>query len=223
MNLNRLSTKTKLFSPWLVVCVLFASGAAWAGVMDEVRQVQHDWAMANYQLQNDAQEKAFKQLVERVEQLTESYPESAEGWIWSGIVKSSYAGARGGLGALSLAKQSRKDLEKALELNSEALDGSAYTSLATLYAQVPGWPLGFGDDDKAGELFGKALAVNPKGIDPNYFYAEFLFDEGHYQKAEKYYLMAQQAPARPDRPIADAGRQREIRDGLDETREKLAN
>lgn len=218
-----LSNRAKLIVNLLVLTCLFAAGSAWAGAMDEVRQVQHDWAVANYQLKDDAQEKAFKELVKKVDQLTETYPDSAPAWIWSGIVKSSYAGARGGLGALSLAKQSRRDLEKALDLDPSALDGSAYTSLATLYAQVPGWPLGFGDDDKARELFGKALAVNPKGIDPNYFYAQFMFDEGQYQEAEKYYLIAQQAPARPDRPIADAGRQREISAGLDKTREKLAD
>ena len=42
---------------------------------------------------------------------------------------------------------------------------------------MPGFPVGFGDDKKAKELLKKALEINPNGIDPNYFYAEFLFDE----------------------------------------------
>ena len=36
--------------------------------------------------------------------------------------------------------------------------GSAYTSLGTLYFKVPGWPVGFGDEEKAEELLRKALA-----------------------------------------------------------------
>jgi len=104
----------------------------------------------------------------------------------------------------------KADFEKALSINPEALKGSAYTSLGTLYAKVPGWPLGFGDDDKAKEMLQKAVAINPTGIDANYFYASYLADEGETAEAEKYLLKAQQAPARPERPVADKGRQKEI-------------
>ena len=58
-----------------------------------------------------------------------------------------------------------------------ALDGSAYTSLGTLYYKVPGFPIGFGDHKKARQLLEAALKVNPDGIDSNYFYGEYLFDE----------------------------------------------
>ncbi len=50
---------------------------------------------------------------------------------------STYAGAKGGLGALSLAKKSRAVLESALMIDDQALQGSAYTSLGALYAKVP--------------------------------------------------------------------------------------
>ncbi len=39
-------------------------------------------------------------------------------------------------------KEARASLEAALKIAPEALDGSAYTSLGSLYYQVPGWPLG---------------------------------------------------------------------------------
>ncbi len=68
------------------------------------------------------------------------------------------------------------------EKDPDALHGSIYTSLGTLYAQVPGWPLGFGDNDNAKAYFNKALEVNPAGIDPNYFYAQFLYDQHHYNR-----------------------------------------
>ena len=70
---------------------------------------------------------------------------------------STWAGAKGGLGALSLAKRARQPLEAALKLDPAALDGSAYTSLGTLYSKVPGFPAGFGDDDKAEQLLKSAL------------------------------------------------------------------
>jgi Tfp pilus assembly protein PilF len=97
----------------------------------------------------------------------------------------------------------------------------AYTSLGTLYFNVPGWPLGFGNDEKAEKLLLTALAINPDGIDSNYFYGDYLFNEDRYLEAEKFLLRAQAAPKRPSRPLADAGRQNEISTALTKVREAL--
>ena len=53
--------------------------------------------------------------------------------------------------------QAKKLFERAIKLDPAAMDGSAYTSLGSLYYQVPGWPVGFGDDDKAKEMLLKGL------------------------------------------------------------------
>jgi len=82
--------------------------------------------------------------------------------------------------------------------------------LGTLYAKVPGWPVGFGDERKAEALLLKALQINPNGIDPNYFYGEFLRDQGDTAKARLYLLRARKATPRPGRELADQGRQSEI-------------
>jgi len=186
-----------------------------------VGQLQHDWAIANYQLSGDEQEAAFEALIERADAAVASNPGSADLLIWNGIIKSSYAGARGGLGALGLAKDARKSLEEALRVDGQALNGSAYTSLGTLYSNVPGWPVGFGSDKKAVQLLEKALQIDPDGIDSNYFYADYLLQHKDYADAEKFLLKAQNAAPRPDRPLADAGRQEEIQAALSVTREKL--
>jgi tetratricopeptide (TPR) repeat protein len=186
-----------------------------------VSDLQHDWANANYELTGDKQDAAFEALIERADAAVASNPDSAELLIWNGIIKSSYAGVKGGLGALGLAKDARNSLEKALKLDDKALDGSAYTSLGTLYSNVPGWPVGFGNDKKAVQLLEKALEINPDGIDSNYFYADYLLQHKEFDKAEKYLLKAQSAPPRPDRPVADAGRQEEIHAALSLARGKM--
>lgn len=107
-----------------------------------------------------------------MQRLREIWPERAEPLVWEGIVLASWAGAKGGLGALKLAKQARDQLLRAEQIDPSALNGSVYTSLGSLYYQVPGWPLGFGDDDKAREYLEKALTMNPDGIDPNFFYGD---------------------------------------------------
>ena len=208
---------------FLSVIMLLLSTVVSADAMQEVEQLQKRWAEVNYTLQEKAQKEAFEALVIQADKAIESYPDSAEVLIWSGIIKSSYAGAKGGLGALSLAKKSKADLEKAITINDTALAGSAYTSLGTLYFKVPGWPLGFGKDKTAKELLEKALTINPEGIDSNYFYAEFLADQHLYGEAEQYLLKAQQAPARPNRPLADKGRHDDINASLQNVRAKLAS
>ncbi len=112
--------------------------------------------------------------------------------------------------ALSLAKPAKKSLEKAIAIDDTVLSGSAYTSLGTLYYKVPGWPIGFGDDDKAKVLLEQALVINPHGIDPNYFMSEYWFEERKYNKAKMFLERAQQAPAQAERSLADKSRHIEI-------------
>jgi tetratricopeptide (TPR) repeat protein len=193
-----------------------------AGLADStVEALQKDWAVANYELSGDDKIAAFEALVERADTVAASHPDSADVLIWKGIIKSSFAGVKGGLGALSMVKDAKKSLEAAMQVDDRALDGSAYTSLGALYYQVPGWPVGFGSDKKAVELLQKGLKINPDGIDSNYFYADYLLQKKQYEQAEQYLLKAQSAAPRPNRPLADSGRQQEITAALSLAREKL--
>jgi len=177
----------------------------------ELLSIQQAWAKVNYDTPaGDARSQAFDALEKRAESFTHQHPTRAEALIWEGIIESSYAGAKGGLGALGLCKEARGNLEAALKLDPNALEGSAYTSLGTLYYRVPGFPVGFGDDDKAGKLLQQALKLNPNGIDPNYFYAEYLFEQGDYAQSLQYLDKASQAAPRPGRELADKGRRTEI-------------
>lgn len=180
----------------------------------EVAQIQHEWAKANYQTPKDAQEDAFKVLIEKAHQVTTANDNAPEAMIWEAISNSSYAKAKGGIGALKFAEKARDLLLASQKVSPNALQGSAYTSLGSLYYKVPGWPIGFGDKKKARTYLEKALQVNPSGIDPNYFYADFLSEQGEYAKAVEYYKKALAAPARPSREDADAGRKKEVEEGL---------
>ena len=63
---------------------------------------------------------------------------------------------------------------------------------------------------KAETFLKKALKINPNGIDPNYFYGDFLYRKGHYSQALSVLEKAMHAPDRPNRPLADQGRRKEI-------------
>jgi tetratricopeptide (TPR) repeat protein len=198
----------------LTCAALVAAAPARAGVDDEVRALQQEWEQIKYRKPSAEQEKAYQALATTAAGVRAKYADRAEPEIWYGIIVASYAGAKGGFGALSLAKDAKVALEHALHLDPKALSGSAYTSLGSLYYQVPGWPLGFGDDAKARELLDKALALNPDGIDPNYFLGDYLYRQRDYDGARKALERALQAPPRPDRPLADDGRRAEIKELL---------
>ncbi len=200
---------------------LLASSTVLADVLADIKPLQDRWAEVNYALPEDDREKAFAELLASADKVVGSNPDKAEALIWRGIIKSSYANAKGGLGALSVAEGSKADLEQALQLDPTALQGSAYTSLGVLYAKVPGWPIGFGDNKKAKELLLKALEQNPQGIDPNYFYADYLAGKRDWAQALRYLEIAKAAQPRPGRESADAGRQQEIAALLAKVQKKL--
>lgn len=176
----------------------------------QLQNLQERWAEINYQLPKEQREKAFASLSQQAQKAVAAEPNAAELQIWNGIILSTYAGAKGGLGALGLAKQAKASLEQGLALDPKALSGSAYTSLGSLYYQVPGWPVGFGDDEKAEAMLKQALEINPDGIDPNYFYGDYLARAKRFTEARAALEKALQAPPRPDRLSADAGRKLEI-------------
>lgn len=194
--------------------MLLAAPQARAGVEDDVRGLQQEWESIKYRRPAAEHEKAFAALQEKAKAVRARYAERAEPEIWYGIIAASHAGARGGFGALSLAKQAKQALEHALALDPKALHGSAYTSLGSLYYQVPGWPIGFGDDAKARELLDQALAINPEGIDPNYFLGDYLYRQRDFDGARRALERALKAPPRPDRPLADEGRRAEVKEIL---------
>jgi tetratricopeptide (TPR) repeat protein len=183
---------------------------AMAGLSSDLQHLQDRWAEINYQMQGKAQESAFDVLVSEADTFVAQHPASAEVLIWTAIIKSTYASTKGGLGALALVKTAKTELEAALNFDANALQGSAYTSLGALYYSVPGWPVGFGDEDKAEELLKQGLAINPDGIDPNFFYASFLITEKRYAEARSSLEKAQKAAPRPGRTLADSGRRQEV-------------
>jgi tetratricopeptide (TPR) repeat protein len=178
----------------------------------ELLALSESWAKIKYQMPEDKRVEALEALNQEAAALVEANVGKAEPLVWQAIILSTTAGEKGGLGALSLVKQAKKLLERAEALDPEVLNGSVYTSLGSLYYQVPGWPIGFGSDKKAESYLKKALAVNPDGMDPNYFYGDFMLQEKkNYSEALAAFERALAAAPRKNRPIADAGRREEIK------------
>jgi hypothetical protein len=67
------------------------------------------------------------------------------------------------------------------------------------------------------------LQINPQGIDPNFFYAEYLIETKQPRVAVTYLEKALNAPPRLGRQIADAGRREEVLALLKKTKQTISN
>ena len=180
--------------------------------VDDMKLMQNQWAKFNYLTSKSSKQEGLEQLLDIANEKLAIYPDQPEILIWHAIIEASYAGSLSAINptALGYVKSAKKHLEEAIDIDGDVLDGSAYTSLGSLYYQVPGWPIGFGDTDKANEYLKKGLALNPNGIDSNFFYADFLIDKGEIEEAKVYLTKARKAPSRPGREDADQGRRIEV-------------
>lgn len=200
----------KLFRMFFVLLALCWAGFASADpMMDAIAELQHAWAKGYYSTPKGEQDDYFEALQNKAHQVSEQFPGRAEPLIWEGIITSTHAKYQGMFSAGGTAKKARDLLLAAEKIDPNALDGSALTSLGSLYYKVPRG-ISFGDHDKAREYLERALKVNPNGIDQNFFYGEFLSEKGEKPKAIEYLKKALAAPARPGRDDADSGRRSEI-------------
>jgi tetratricopeptide (TPR) repeat protein len=189
---------------------------------EHIRYIQREWARIKYHVPDeDSKLNEIHQLESHAAKVNTAYPRRAESMIWEAIILSTDAGIVKGMSALGKVRKAKSLLEGALQINPKALDGSAYTSLGSLYYQVPGWPIAFGDDDEAEKNLKMAISINPHGIDPNFFYGDFLLQDERYEEAQVYLERALQAPERPDRPLADSGRRQEIKAALAKVQENM--
>lgn len=200
------------FIPMLAMVLSLVGTAAFAqdALTSDILALKKSWAEANYGIPDkDKRADAMQALQPRAKALVDKYPQRAEPLIWEGIVHSGYADAHGGLGALGAAKKARDLFEQAIKIDERALEGSALGSLGVLYAKVPGFPVGFGNEDKARALLQRAIAINPDGIDSNYFLGEFLANHKDVPGGIRHLEKSVAAPDRPGQELADQGRRKQ--------------
>jgi tetratricopeptide (TPR) repeat protein len=178
----------------------------------DVMRINNAWAHIRYQVKDrNAQYNQLAALEGQALQVVQKYPGKAEPLLWEGIVVSEEAARASTFKQLGLATRARDILAKAYAINPRVADGGAAMSLGVLYYKVPGWPIGFGSTAKARTYFQRALLQDPKGLDNNYFYGDFLAQEGDKTSARQYLQRALQAPTNSDRPVWDSGRRAEVR------------
>lgn len=189
----------------MLVSVAPISRASNNKAMDaDILAVAEEWARIKYLSTDDSERKEKMEVLgAKADALVARYPGRPETLIWDGIVTSERASLTWGLTALNHASRARDLLLEAYKMDPKALDAGAPTSLGVLYYRVPGFPLGWGDSSKAREYLEEAVRDAPNGRDAHYFYADFLYEQGEYRKAEQVLRVALSLPHHPERPVWD--------------------
>ncbi len=204
--------------------VLFgaAQAADQGGFQSQMGSLAKTWAHVNYEIRDPHAEAAeARALASRASALAAQYPERAQPLAWQALAILSEADALHDLKSLELVRSARHLLERAARMDPDAIGpGSIYANLGSLYAQVPGFPLSFGDPRKARVYFEKALAADPDGLDANYFYADYLYRQEDAPGAIRALERALAAPPRPGCELADRGRKWEASQLLAKIRRK---
>lgn len=195
------------------------------GANDTVLQLSQRWDQIKYKTEDKkARIAAYEKLIADAEAVAAKEPNAPGPKVWVGITLATLGGDVGAMGgALGKVKEAKVWLEKALAQHPDKeLETSIHTTLGSLYYQVPGWPLGYGDEDKAVEHLNKALELSPNGLDAHFWMASYLWDETRkYKEAAEHFKKAIAAPSRPGRELADSGRKAEAKMLLAKVEKKI--
>lgn len=211
MNLrNNLLVAISVLAAWSLNAPASASDNP---AMDaQVKHINDEWARIKYQMVGRSnQYDQIDALAKQAAQVVARYPGRAEPLLWQGIVNSEEAAMASTFSKLGYASSARDILERARAIDPRAANGGVLMSLGVLYYKVPGFPIGFGSAKKARGYLDAALAMDPNGLDANFFYGDFLAAQGDYANAKVHLVRALRAPADPSRPVWDAGRRGEVR------------
>ena len=185
----------------------------------EILDIANSWAHIKFETEDTAlQQKQIAALADRASALMQKYPGRAEPVIWKGVLLSEGASMANEdhsmLTARSLAYEARDVLLEAEKIDPAALEAGAPTSLGVLYYRVPSFPIAFGDTDLARKYLEEAVRNAPNGMDANYFYGDFLYNQRDYVGAQRVWKHALTIPANPDRPVWDKARRQVIQENL---------
>ncbi|MCF6301175.1 MAG: hypothetical protein L3J52_08680 [Proteobacteria bacterium] len=175
-----------------LVLVLFLSTVVQAvpTVGQSLIYIQKQLAVNKYILTPEKQQAAYEKLALFATQLVFDNSNNPEALIYEGLVYSSFAKIKGPLGKVKLEKHAKRSFELAIKLDGKALDGVAYTYLGALYYEAMEH-LSVGDEIKALKYLEKGLALNPNGVDSNYYYALYLMEKSRqYKKAKQHLIKA---------------------------------
>src|SRR5690606_30887303 len=106
------------------------------------------------------------------------------------------------LRSLSVVSEMRRELETVLELAPD--HAGAHFALGMLYYRLPGWPLSFGDNNRALEYMTAAVELAPDNTTYRLGLAELLLDMRRRDEAIALLEAILEMPLTPGEPVESA-------------------
>jgi tetratricopeptide (TPR) repeat protein len=210
----------KFLHIFIILSVIAGSAAAAVtpgGVGDRLGEA---WATLKYESGKDPEKLAKVQaLKEETARLAQRLPDAPDVFYWRAQILCLEAEIIHSAGSLDRMREARQLLETAERLDPRS---SAVKSLiGSVYYEVPGWPISFGSNEMAAKYLHEALALEPDGMDPNFFMGDFLLGSGRVADAVPYLEKAAKASekAAPSRVVV--GRRQEIAAAIAKARKRL--
>ena len=120
------------------------------------------WYGAHIKKKDDNRLNIFHDGLSRAKEMIKKHPKEPKAHMWKGALLGSWALEKGLLKALTQLKEIKRSFEKSMELDQNFLWGDRL--IGRCYRDAPGWPLSYGDNDKAIEYFEKAMKKNPADL-----------------------------------------------------------
>ncbi len=179
---------------FVVFCLLFTNLSFATALDSALQKIESKWELAEHNYPENQRKQEFNSLLDQARNLAAQFPNKAEPLILQACIILTRAKIESSFNALNSVRKAKNLLEQAIAINPKADRGSAFVTLGVLYYKVPGWPIAFGDNNKAETMLKRALSINPKGIDSNYYYAEYLLSQNKSEQAARYLAKAVMAP-----------------------------
>lgn len=212
----------RLFVSILAAVLAIAASASGAESDAEMAAIEDRWAAAKYEMTDKAQRMAEVAALHRdTAAIAVRHPGRAEPLIWQALIFILEAQVHSNTSSLGMVRSARRLLEESLALDPRAMAGAAHANLGSLYYEVPGWPLSFGDNEKAAKHLRTALDIDPDGRDANYFYGDFLLQRKRAADALPYLEKALAVPHDTAHVRADRGRHAEVVEAYEKARRAL--
>lgn len=191
----------------------------WAKPDPQLLELERAWGELNFDRSRPKKEREqlLLALADRVHAVAEASPQRADLLTLEAMVRATFAEVNRTLRALHAVEIARDLLRQAIQEGTREYTGMAYGLLGSIYYNVPGWPIAWGDKRAGKTYLETAVRVAPQDIDALYFYAEFLRAEGDFDGAESVLRRALDAPVRPERADLDRNRKKEAEALLKDT------
>lgn len=144
----------------------------------------------------------FATAVAYAERAVETHPGGVDGRYWHALTLGRLGETQGVLRSLSVVSEMRRELETVLELAPD--HAGAHFALGMLYYRLPGWPLSFGDNNRALEYMTAAVELAPDNTTYRLGLAELLLDMRRRDEAIALLEAILEMPLTPGEPVESA-------------------